>query len=210
MPTPKRRSATLKTHLGGKIPKLPDDQRLQLLHGPYTPPATRVGKPITCVLRGKANVCGWSNGPIPWPVIRAGHGGKGAYAVTPELARAVRCESSAAIMHQWGVGLVTVTRWRKALGVEQFNEGTRKLWSLWKEPKLPDHCVAFSKGALRERRLTKGMTQTEVAKRMGWNSVNSYGQMETGGRWRSTRKTLDRLAKVFGCRTDDLIIASAQ
>jgi DNA-binding XRE family transcriptional regulator len=160
---------------------------------------------MTCVLRGKAKVCGWSNGRIPWPIIRVGHGGKGAYAVTPELARAVRSESSAALMHWWGVGIVTVTHWRKALGVEQFNEGTRRLWSLWKERKLPDHCVTFSKATLREKRLAKGMTQRQVAAAMGWTSHNTYGQMESGGRWRATRETLERLAKVFGCRAKDLM-----
>jgi len=44
------------------------------------------------------------------------------------------------------------------------------------------------------------MTQRRVARAMGWTSINSYGQMEKGGRWRATRETLDRLAKVFGCR----------
>jgi len=76
--------------------------------------------------------------------------------MTAELARAVRRESSAAVMHAWGVSLATVTHWRKALGVEQYNEGTRRLWSLWKAPKLPDECVPFSKAALREKRLAKG------------------------------------------------------
>jgi DNA-binding XRE family transcriptional regulator len=179
---------------------------LQLLHGPYQPPSVRVGQTVTCVLRGKAKVCRWSDGLIPWPIIRVGHGGRGAYAVTPELARAVRSESSAAVAHWWGASSVTVSLWRRALGVEQFNEGTRRLWSLWKEPKLPDTCVTFSKAALRQHRLAGGMTQRQVARAVGWNSVHTYGQMESGGRWRATRETLARLAKVLGCRAEDLIV----
>jgi DNA-binding XRE family transcriptional regulator len=201
-----KRGTRPKSAIQRRITSPPEEKRLQLVHGPYQPPPVRVGQTMTCVLRGKAKVCRWSDGPIPWPIIRVGHGGRGAYAVTPELARAVRSESSAAVAHWWGAGSVTVTGWHRALGVEQFNEGTRRLWSLWKEPKLPDTCVTFSKAALRQHRLAKGMTQLQVARAVGWNSVHTYGQMESGGRWRATRETLGRLAKVFDCRAEELIV----
>ena len=181
------------------------EERVELLHGPYNTPAVQVGDWLTCILRGKAKVCGWSDGQIPWPYIRVGHGGKGAIAVTSELARAVRCESSKAIMHWFGVSAARISSWRRALGVEQWNEGTLRLWSLWKEPKLPDECVTFSKATLRAKRLAKEMTQQQVADAMGWTCVNSYSQMESGSRWRATRSTLDGLAKVFGCRVQDLM-----
>ena len=48
-----------------------------LLHGPYPVPAVRVGRTATCLLRGKAKVCGWTDGRIPWPLLRVGHGGNG-------------------------------------------------------------------------------------------------------------------------------------
>ena len=38
-----------------------------LLHGPYAVPAVRVGRTATCLLRGKAKVCGWTEGRIPGP-----------------------------------------------------------------------------------------------------------------------------------------------
>jgi hypothetical protein len=45
-----------------------------------------------------------------------------------ELARAVRHESAAAVMHWWGASSEAVKRWRRVLGVGRTdNEGTRRL-----------------------------------------------------------------------------------
>ena len=116
---------------------------------------------------------------------RVGHGGRGAYVMTPELARAVRAESEATICHWWGVCKATAGKWRRRLGVGQFNGGTRHLWSLWKPVKLPDKTVAFSPGALRTRRLALGLFQRQVATAMGWNTTSAYDQMESGRRRRA-------------------------
>jgi hypothetical protein len=124
------------------MPKQVDTRRL--LCGPYTPPATRVGRTLKCLFNGKVTVSGWSDGRIPWPTGRVGHGGRGAYVMTPELARAVRSESEAAICHWWGVCTATAQKWRRRLGVGRMNGGTRHLWSLRKPAKLPDRAVAFS------------------------------------------------------------------
>jgi DNA-binding Xre family transcriptional regulator len=189
---------------------LPVD-RTQWLNGPYEPPAVRVGDRVRCVLHGSdVRVCGWGDGRIPWPLGRVGHGGKGAYVVTPELARAIRSESAAAICHWLGVGTSTVSKWRRALGVPPFNDGTRKLYSMWKPAKLPDDSVRFSPAALRRLRLARGWTQLETAQRMGWTGVNAYGQMESGRRRRSTLPTLQRLAAAFGCPVGALLDAPAE
>jgi DNA-binding Xre family transcriptional regulator len=156
-------------------------------------------------LRGKAKVCGWSDGRIPWPLIRVGHGGKGAFAVTPELARAIRTESVAAMSHWWGVSISQVPLWRRALRVDRFNQGTRNLWSHWKEPKLPNRAIAISKKALRQRRLANKLTLKAVAMGAGWTSHNTYAQLESGQRLKATRQTLKRLAQVFGCQVTDLV-----
>lgn len=178
----------------------------RLLRAPYVPPDAEVGQTLRCMLRGdRVKVCGWSTGRIRWPLARIGRGGKGSYIMTPELVRAVRVESSAAICHWWGAGTTTVSQWRRALGVEQFNEGTKKLYSLWKEAKLPDQTVLFSTATLRRLRIDCGFTQRQVAEQMGWSSVNSYGQMESGRRRRATLPTLRRLAAVFGCRATQLV-----
>ena len=179
-----------------------------MVERPYEPPAVRVGQRVRCVLRGPTvRVCGWSDGRIPWPLGRVGHGGKGAYVVTAELAAAIRNESAAAMCYWFGVGTSTVSKWRRALGVPPFNDGTRQLYSPWKPAKLPDNSVRFSPAALRRMRLARGWTQLQAATRMGWTGVNSYAQMESGRRQRSTLPTLQRLATVFRCSVDDLLDA---
>src|SRR5262245_63493842 len=92
--------------------------RVQRLHGPYTPPPLRKGDRATCLLRdGTVVITSWSDGRISWPRCRllGVRGGPGLL-VDEELARAVSCESSLAIQHWWGVNGETVWRWRKALG----------------------------------------------------------------------------------------------
>jgi hypothetical protein len=44
------------------------------------------------------------------------------------LARAVRHESAAAIGYWFEVDITTVTKWRKAIGVPEWNLGTKKFW----------------------------------------------------------------------------------
>ena len=51
--------------------------------------------------------------------------------MTRELARAVQVESVEAIVYHWGVSRYKVRRWRHALGVDRFNDGTLDLWQAW-------------------------------------------------------------------------------
>jgi len=189
--------------LRSKVP--PKAKRLALLQGPYRTPDVEVGAEIACLFNGKAKVCGWGSGKIRWPLIRVGHGGMGAYPMTDELARAVRSESEAAICHWWGVGSTTVAKWRRKLNVPQFNDGTRRLYSLWKEPKLPSQSLTISKPALRKFRLARGLSQQQVARAMGWNSINSYGQLESGKRQGTTAPTLNKLAQALACDASELL-----
>lgn len=102
-----------------------------LLHGPYRPPRLRTGDRATCLLRdGDVVITGWSEAPIPWPRCRAfgTHGGGSGLLLEEELAHAVRCESSQAIQHWWGVTEGVVWRWRMVLGVGRWeSEGSRQL-----------------------------------------------------------------------------------
>jgi len=75
-------------------------------------------------------VTGWTEARIPWPRCRSldTHGGGSGILLDEELARAVRCESAAAVMHWWGVSSGVVWRWRKALSVTiTSNEGSHRL-----------------------------------------------------------------------------------
>ena len=108
-----------------------DRDRVRLLFGPYRPPALRRGDRATCLLRDSdVVITGWSDGRISWPRCRAlgTRGGGSGLLLDEELARAVRHESAAAVMHWWGVTSGVVWRWQKALGVGPTDsEGSRRL-----------------------------------------------------------------------------------
>jgi hypothetical protein len=101
----------------------------RVLHGPYTPPPLRRGDHAVCLFRdSEVVITSWSNARIPWPRCRrAGHRAGPGLRVNEELARAIRLESSRSLQHWFGVSEFTVWKWRKALGVERFNEGSARL-----------------------------------------------------------------------------------
>jgi hypothetical protein len=74
-------------------------------------------------------ITGWSDARISWPRCRrfGTHGGGSGLLVDEELTRAIGLESSLAIQHWWGVDYSVVTRWRNALGVEPWKEGSARL-----------------------------------------------------------------------------------
>lgn len=109
---------------------MPDPDKVRLLHGPYRAPALRVGQREACLVRDQlCKVTSWTDARIPWPRgVPVGGTGQPSIIVTEELARAIRCESAAALMFHWRVGVKVVWKWRKALGVTRTNcEGTARL-----------------------------------------------------------------------------------
>jgi hypothetical protein len=74
-------------------------------------------------MRGTVKVGGYSDGPIPWPV----KWGTRSLILCGDLADAVKQESEVAVGHHWGVSIGVVQNWRRALGVEMYNPGTRML-----------------------------------------------------------------------------------
>jgi hypothetical protein len=103
--------------------------RPELLFGPYVSHCYRRGTRVTCLFRdGDCVVTGKTFARISWPRCRRiGHRGGSGLLVDEELARAVRRESVLAIAYWFGVGPETVWRWRQALGVPQWNTGSRLL-----------------------------------------------------------------------------------
>jgi hypothetical protein len=102
-------------------------KRYRLLHGPYAAPQCRVGRTLYCQFRRRElKVGGLTDAPVPWPFAR--QPGPRSLILCGELVLAVRVESASAVAAHWGVGRETVGRWRKALGVPFFNEGTRQLY----------------------------------------------------------------------------------
>jgi hypothetical protein len=70
-------------------------------------------------------VCGVSAGRIPWPVGKWGRARS--LVVCGGLVRAVQREAAVAVCHWWSVTAQTVTKWRRAFGVPEHNEGTRRI-----------------------------------------------------------------------------------
>jgi hypothetical protein len=106
------------------------DDRVKLLHGPYRAPRLHVGDCATCLFRDcEVVVTGWTDAPISWPrALPVGSMGHPSLLVNKELARAIRLESAAAVMHWWGVSDGVIHRWRRALGVGRMdNPGSRRL-----------------------------------------------------------------------------------
>jgi hypothetical protein len=103
-----------------------DSERYRLLHGPYAAPKCRVGGLLYCVRRERdLKVSGLTDAPIQWPFTRVA--GPKSLIVCGDLVRAVRTESELAVAHHWGVARKTVWKWRTALGVPMWNEGSRRL-----------------------------------------------------------------------------------
>lgn len=105
-----------------------EEERYRLRFGKYRTPRFKMGDVVICSARGQVTIVGMTNGKIPWPI------GKTKRARSPvlyqDLERAVRKEAFQAIIHWWGVCWTTVWKWRKALGLGQYNEGTRTLKKL--------------------------------------------------------------------------------
>jgi hypothetical protein len=102
-----------------------DADRYRLLHGPYQAPRCRLGGKLFCKIRGWVKVRQISAGRIPWPMTLVIGGPT--LILCGGLVQAVRCESNQAVAYWWGVGDKTVSKWRKALAVPRFNEGTLRL-----------------------------------------------------------------------------------
>jgi DNA-binding XRE family transcriptional regulator len=99
--------------------------RFALLRGPYRTPRFHYGRKLFCEIRGTVTVGGLREAPIPWPYAK----GMGRPLILcGDLVRAVKCESSVAVAHHWGVCIGTVQVWRRVLKVPRENEGSRRLW----------------------------------------------------------------------------------
>ena len=102
-----------------------DADRYKLL-GTYRTPRVRVV--LSCEARDcDVIVTGYSDARIPWPLGRQRGRSARALVVYGGLAEAVRRESNVAVCHWFGITPQTVSKWRKALGVEPANPGTHRL-----------------------------------------------------------------------------------
>jgi hypothetical protein len=80
------------------MPRQPE--KCRLLHGPYQAPALRAGDRTDCLLRGTVVITSWTDARISWPRCRRPVGkSHPSLLLDDELARAVRTEAAAAVIH---------------------------------------------------------------------------------------------------------------
>lgn len=125
---------------------IPESSRSHLIGKVVQCPRCKIGKILTCVIRGDTIVTRLRETPHGvWPVGRSvvaiGPGGHHMI-VTPELADAIGRESSIGIMRMLGVGKSLVTTWRRELGIAQHNAGTLRLKA--EETGTPETLAAYN------------------------------------------------------------------
>jgi hypothetical protein len=131
-----------------------DHDLVKLLHGPYRTPRLRVGDRAFCLLRDcEIVITSITDARIPWPRCRAveGTGGGSGLWLGGDLAKAVKRESAAAVMHWWRLSKTAVWHMRKGMDVTRTNnEGTKRLLRRTAE---------FAAEAMREREWTEAERQ---------------------------------------------------
>jgi len=174
-----------------------DRDRVQLLEGPYHPPALRKGDRAFCFYRDcDVVVTSWSNGRITWPRARPIDGGGTTYLVEEELLRAIRTESAQALHYWWGAARGVVVKWRAALGVHRLNNpGTMRLNQL---------AVEASNAVTRGQRLTRKQVKERRERAIRLNLAKYMMPCPNPGGSRPwTRKELRALGKA----TDEEVAA---
>src|SRR6266516_1099956 len=116
--------ASLDSTVLGGVARFMDSipERFSLLGGPYQPPRVRADGYLRCAMRGWTKVDGYTEAPIPWPA----KWGRSPI-LCGDLIRAVGREAKATVAYHWGVSVITVYKWRKFLGVLEWNEGSSDL-----------------------------------------------------------------------------------
>ncbi len=148
-----------------------DRERSKLLFGPYKAPPLKRGDRTWCLYRdASVIVATWSDAPISWPRCYLAEGRARAHGllVDEALARAIKHESAAAVMHWWGVSRNTVRRWRGALGVGRLdNEGSRRLIHRAIQTNMDTRPYDARLWTAEETGLVGALPDSEVARRTG-------------------------------------------
>lgn len=177
-----------------------DSDRFRLL-GTYPTPRVRLGMVVADEARGiMVVVVGMSDARTPWPIGKAEGGRARSLIVFAGLAEAVRRESNQAICHWWGVTPQTVSKWRKALGVDH-TEGTSKLRSdyCFEEPFVEARKKAHAKAQDPERRAK--IAAARKGKHRPWRVIKAVIKAHLGTKAsEETRRKMSESHKARGTR----------
>lgn len=177
-----------------------DVDRFKLLFGPYPMPRCRVGRWITCAIRGKVKVAGISDTSISWPQCRTNRhlmpiicGG---------LLKAIKRESNQAVARHWGVCTHTVSAWRITLGVRRSNEGTHKLQAAWMPERLNEEAREKQRQSLKSPERGAKISAAQQGRKLKPASIAKMRKAKKG--FRHTKESRAKMKAVQLERYDKL------
>jgi len=180
-------------------------QNREIRFGPYSPPRVTIDEEVQCEVRGLVTVHAWRDGgSMMWPTcLRPGRSqGREAMIVCGDLIRALRREAATAIARHWGVSIQTVRRWRRALDIGRYTEGTRALLAEGGNMEIGTHAVTAAQiSLLPENRKRRDASHAATLRgKLGW--AEQMGRIgKKGGRNRMaalTPKERSELARLAG------------
>jgi hypothetical protein len=168
---------------------LPTPDSHALRFGPYRPPHVYRGDKLFCEIRGAVTVGGYSDAPIAWPRVKKG--GSPCLILCGDLVRAVKYEALIAVAHHWGVSQTTVWKWRVALGVERWNEGSTQLMRDW-ESNRGDNRLARARASSRKPESLSRMSASKSVRMNGvpldGRAVQTVREQQRASRMRLARR----------------------
>ncbi len=124
-----------------------DSDRFKLRFGTYETPRFEYGDIVSDEIHGDVRIVGLTDAQIPWCIGQPLNSRSLRVIILFDvLVDAVKQESNQAIAHWWGVSGQTVTKWRKALGVDRTagSEQLREEHGRENFPKIRDRLLSKS------------------------------------------------------------------
>lgn len=163
----------------------------------YVTPKFKYGQIVFDDVRGEVEIVGLTDAAIPWPI------GKKRNAKSPvvykDLTRAIRIESNATVCELWGITPQTVTKWRKALGVERMNAGTLRRYSEMITPERKAKMQASLEPTRRDPVRIEKIRQSKIGKPRPKSVIERVRQANIGRKWtvEQRRKHLERRKRQY-------------
>jgi hypothetical protein len=98
----------------------------KLTGGPYRSPKCGVGEWLGCEIAGDQQVIGFTDAPVPWPYFHGPRSSRRLF-ICGDLALAIRTERGTAIAPLFGTSEMSISRWRRELGIEKLRGFARKV-----------------------------------------------------------------------------------
>lgn len=160
----------------------------------YKTPKFRYGAVVFDEVRGEVEIVGLSDAPIPWPIGKRKQGKS--LVVYQDLAKAVRSESNATVCELWGITPQTVTKWRKALGVERINAGTSQRLSQNMTPAKKAKMQARLRPTYRNPERNEKIRQARLGQPRPRHVIKRLRETNLGRQWTAEQREQLQAARI--------------